>query len=60
MTRPTEPLEVETAAELLKIRAFLRARGFKASVEEITEYLRDLEQAEQPDLFSGPLFDKPV
>lgn len=42
--------------ELKKIRAYLQRLGF--NVDEITEYLRDLEQAEQPDLFPGPIFDQ--
>ena len=57
-TQNTEPLQIETAAELRRVREFLRARGFDASVAEITAYLSDLEQAEQPDLFSGPMFEK--
>lgn len=43
---------------LLNIRTYLRARGFTKSVEEITEYLRQHEEVVQPDLFSGPMFDK--
>lgn len=54
----TEPIQIDSRAELLKIRTYLHARGFRASVQEITEHLRTLEEASQPDLFSGPMFEK--
>ena len=54
----TEPIQVKDREELLKIRHFLRIRGFQASVDEITAYLQEQEQATQPGLFDGPLFEK--